>query len=119
MKCDGRAISGTGVGPVVQTADHNHLEDVVREIILKANVKAKERGADTKENPRTIIKASKTKLDRFEAAKKTRKHNLCQAISRIRRNQPHRQPNPVRLSVLNLPKQLRVTFHGRKFYYER
>ena len=33
MKCDGRAISGKGVGPAVQTADHNHFEDVVREIV--------------------------------------------------------------------------------------
>jgi hypothetical protein len=98
--------------------EHNHEPDVEREVVLKSTTKAKTRGDETKEKPRTIIVAVEKELDRFEAAKMTRKQNLGQIIKRVRKNKPDRQPDPICITSLTLPDKLKVTHSGIQFYYD-
>jgi hypothetical protein len=47
-----------------------------------------------------------------------RNQNIVQSIARIRKNQPHRQADPISISSLNLPEELKVTFSGMQFFYD-
>ncbi|CAF0926976.1 unnamed protein product [Brachionus calyciflorus] len=117
-KCPGRAQSNGFVKPILETIEHNHEPDPIREEVLVVIARILKRSYLTNENPRTIIKECLENLSSEAAAIMPRMNSLTQKIRRILRKKIVYGKNPESVNEIDLKAELKITLRKEAFLWD-